>query len=297
MLQTYILSVYPWNKLSERRFLQDTLGMPEPTEFPEDASLIAHKSCFIILSSPSPNIQRVLNAVALKALETIVIFHLGDEFLNKADRKLYDLKECVRIFRNYYDPVLDSLDKVTTFPLGPMNYKPNNYTRPERTLVWSFAGDTNKATRKTFLKIFSEQLSPYKIHEIKSWCAKDSLSASLYSDLLDESLFVPCPPGNLNLDTFRLYECLESGGLPIVLRSTTHQNFDYWKRLFKNFALDSGDFESCALVVDTWQEAVHRIKELLENKTKLELKLQAVVLFWKTVKQQMKKCLHASINP
>jgi len=293
MLQIYILSVYPWEKLSERCFLQEALGVPEPTEFPEDVSLIAHKSCFIILSSPSPNIQRVLNAVALGALQTIVIFHLGDEFLNKADRKLYELKECVRIFRNYYDPVLDSLDKVTTFPLGPMNYK-TNCGRPERSLVWSFAGDTNKATRKTFLKVFSEQLSPYKIHEINSWCAKDSLSASLYSDLLDESIFVPCPPGNFNLDTFRLYECLESGGLPIVLRSTTHQNFDYWKRLFKDFVLDS-DFESCALVVDSWQEAVITVKELLENETKLELKLQAVVLFWKTVKHQMKKCLQDCI--
>ena len=37
-----------------------------------------------------------------------------------------------------------------------------------------------------------------------------------------KSIFVPCPRGNSSPDTFRLYEALEAGSIPIVERD------EYW---------------------------------------------------------------------
>lgn len=64
----------------------------------------------------------------------------------------------------------------------------------------------------------------YNINE--SWQSSDSLSVSSYREVLENSLFSICPRGNSSVDTFRLYESIEAGSIPIVVRD------EYWKKLF-----------------------------------------------------------------
>jgi hypothetical protein len=41
---------------------------------------------------------------------------------------------------------------------------------------------------------------------------------SEYKDILRASVFAPCPMGNVMLETFRLYEALEAGAIPLLSR-------------------------------------------------------------------------------
>ena len=52
-----------------------------------------------------------------------------------------------------------------------------------------------------------------------------------YTSSLAQTRFVPCPPGN-NPETFRHYEALEAGCIPLILTSTPHSDFlqsEYWR--------------------------------------------------------------------
>jgi hypothetical protein len=51
-----------------------------------------------------------------------------------------------------------------------------------------------------------------------------------YSDLLSRCKFVLCPPGNFSNESFRYYEAIVLGSIPIVSSATIQDftNFDYW---------------------------------------------------------------------
>lgn len=41
-----------------------------------------------------------------------------------------------------------------------------------------------------------------------------------------------CPVGHYNLDTFRVYEALEAGAVPVVLSTSQDQDYGYFEGLF-----------------------------------------------------------------
>ena len=89
----------------------------------------------------------------------------------------------------------------------------------------------------------------YNINE--SWQSSDSLSVGSYREVLENSLFSICPRGNSSVDTFRLYESIEAGSIPIVVRD------EYWKNLFgENHPL---------IECGSWDKALKDILKLNEN--------------------------------
>ena len=48
-----------------------------------------------------------------------------------------------------------------------------------------------------------------------------------YLDIIKDSIFfVPCPRGNKSVDSFRFFETLESGSIPIV-----EEEDGYWEKI------------------------------------------------------------------
>ena len=157
------------------------------------------------------------------------ILHLSDEF-GKDPVQLYKLPMCKRVVRNYSRADVTD-EKVVTIPLGYAHGYGDHVSEKQwsdRTFVWSFHG-TNWFSRGADLKPL-ERLIPHSLKLQREFLDKDMTSPAEYRDLLKSSQFVPVPRGN-SPETFRLYEALENGCVPLYVRSDGDDVFWNWIHL------------------------------------------------------------------
>jgi GR25 family glycosyltransferase involved in LPS biosynthesis len=139
------------------------------------------------------------------------VLHLSDEF-GMDSISFYDLSMCKTIIRNY-PRALPRIPHLYVLPLGYHYRSVSKKSWEERELVWSFHG-TNWFDR-------SEQLSPLMAVEPHScrlqpeWNHSTMTPKEEYLSILGNSKFCPILRGN-HVETFRLYEALEAGALPIT---------------------------------------------------------------------------------
>jgi hypothetical protein len=100
----------------------------------------------------------------------------------------------------------------------------------KRRYKWSFCGDSFKSDRKLMLECLNG-IKPNFTYEYQGFMSERSLSGEEYWEVLTQSIFVPCSMGNLNIDTYRLFEVLEAKAIPIILRSHAWQPYDYYRHL------------------------------------------------------------------
>ena len=179
----------------------------------------------------------------------VILLHLSDEIF-KDDLGAYRYVDGV--IRNCRSDLLAAQRDIFFFPLG---YK-SGFTRAgspkptnERKHMWSFAGDPNKSTRAAMI-VAMEKVEGGHIHRTSGFGAADSLSTDAYRDLMEDSVFVPCPVGWLTLETFRAYEALEAGCIPIVER---RPGLDYYTDLLGPHPIPT---------VMSWDEAATFISRL-----------------------------------
>ena len=151
--------------------------------------------------------------------------------------------------------------------------------RGDRPLLWSFAGDPNKADRRDALAALAH-LSPHHVHTIAHWFSSDSLGSSAYRDLLLNSTFVVCPAGVWNVDSYRVSEALEAGALPVVMRRGPHQAYDYWAGLF-------GPAHPL-LVADSWDGASATMSTLASDAGALAARRATTTEWWEAEKERMR---------
>jgi hypothetical protein len=104
-----------------------------------------------------------------------------------------------------------------------------------RTLDYFFAGQINHARREQCLAaILSIADSGVKgKHLTTNGFAKEAADQRTYLTYLAQTKIALCPSGVESPDTFRLYEALEAGCLPVVdAFSTNHQALGFWHYLF-----------------------------------------------------------------
>jgi hypothetical protein len=157
------------------------------------------------------------------------VIHLGDEFhwlqsqqntIKNEDcldsLELYQNKMCTKVVRNYVRPGLNS--KVSVIPLGYVigaSGAPQK-TFQERTLEWSFHGSDEGATREKVLAPL-KAFEPHSFRLIPQFMDKSATPPKEYQELMANSKIVPVP-GGMNPETFRLYEALENGAIPLYVR-------------------------------------------------------------------------------
>jgi len=157
------------------------------------------------------------------------VLHLSDEFVEDPI-DLYRLGCCRRVVRNYWRPDCASSSKIITIPLGFVRGVSGNTVvgglLKDRPYIWSFHG-TNWYNRKELL----EPLMNVVPHNCK-WLPEFMDAATMtpakeYQKLLSETQFVPVPAGN-HPETYRLYEALENGCIPVYVRSDGDNVFWTW---------------------------------------------------------------------
>ncbi|MDX2222833.1 MAG: hypothetical protein SFV21_08795 [Rhodospirillaceae bacterium] len=158
----------------------------------------------------------------------IILIHLSDEAF-KDDLGAY--RYCDAVIRNYRSELLAELSGVFFLPLGPKSgfAATGDGAKPAsaRRHAWAFAGDARKLTRGPMLEEMAKA-APGFTHLTSDFGSADALPTAEYRALLDDTVFAPCPAGWSNLESFRVYEALEAGCIPIVERRA---NFDYFTQL------------------------------------------------------------------
>lgn len=160
------------------------------------------------------------------------VLHLSDEFA-KDDISFYALPMCQSVLRNYLREDFPERKNVTVLPLG-YHHKPtaNHKTWEERELMWSFHGTDwfDRSKQLQPLSIFV----PHSCHLQPDWNHSTATKPHQYLNLLNNSKFCPILKGN-NDETFRLYEALEAGCLPV----TTITNKTYLQWVDRHLGLNS----------------------------------------------------------
>ena len=152
------------------------------------------------------------------------ILHLSDE--GTVDPLIpYGWDECLGVIRMYWRDELEMYgDKVIVIPLGyhwskgnpgVMNPEEQSPRLPFREYVWSFMG-TDWNGRRDKMKNLT-LIQPHKLQWFSEWNDPEMVKEEEYLNILLNSRFVPTP-GGVNPETYRFYESLECGCIPLYIR-------------------------------------------------------------------------------
>lgn len=221
-------------------------------------------------------------------LGTVGLFHISQEWYQDP---LDAYAAFGFVWRNHHHsglrhrPVLQlplppaALDEVTAEPL-PVALKPVTGRRH----TWSFMGQL-KTTRVAMLEAFRRIDGGY---EHRSGSAVDHQTAQLqagsYLDVLGDSIFVPCAMGNAHLESFRVYEALEVGAIPLVERRPW---LDYFGALLGDHPLPT---------VRSWSEAPGLVNGLLGDEARLEALQERLVTWWTAKKQALARAARDDVD-
>ena len=156
----------------------------------------------------------------------MVLFHASDEWFSGG----YGVYQYFDLVVRCYRTNLADCRGILTVPLGyPNNGRATRAIQPahERTYVWAFVGEI-KASRYEMVAAL-EGLEPNLLMPTTSRRAAPKLGKAEFDGILAKAVFAPCPMGNVVLETWRLYESLEAGCIPIVKSRLT---LDYFRELF-----------------------------------------------------------------
>ena len=209
----------------------------------------------------------------------IYLFHLGDEVGLPSIKNVYDLcNYSWRIFctNQYFDS-----KNVTCIPLG---YKSgvNEIKKAnvqDRKYKWAFTGTVHKSSRHDLLYQL-QKIQPYFIHKTEKFAEKKSLDPINMSKILSDSQFIPCPNGVVHPETYRIYEALECGCIPIV-----EKTYNYYDRLFSDNPL---------IKISKWIEAKEIIHNLSEND--IEKKQEECREWWSKIKEEIQNNIFEKIS-
>ena len=224
------------------------------------------------------------------------VIYLSEEFVaTKTDYFLNDTK-CKFIWRNYVNPHYINKDKITYFPCS---YK-NGFTEHikndiEKIYTWSFAGAVHSTERSHPLMLFKLNFESYKIHTTpaNTFNAQEGLSTEEYVKLIQESKYVLCPPGKITMECSRLYEALEAGAVPVVLKNCKALTFLPSYHHFV-FPMSLGT-ELPFIIADDWNHAIEILKNIEENEEYDKI-LKECKEYWSRCKEYWKNKLLADLD-
>ncbi|PSN20733.1 hypothetical protein C7271_00645 [filamentous cyanobacterium CCP5] len=189
----------------------------------------------------------------------------------------------IDFMKRQYFPVL-SRDKIHYFPLGytdkfALSRTFDSPSMANRKYKWSFCGNSFKTDRKLMLRCLSN-IEPNFVFEYQGFMDERSLSGEEYWKVLSQSIFVPCSLGNLNIDTYRLFEVLEARAIPIIMKSHAWQPYDYYTSLLGSHPMPtfSSWKDAKAFLLDLDMESTERLSMevsewYVDFKSNLQLKV------------------------
>ncbi len=155
----------------------------------------------------------------------VILYHMGGERLDK-DISAYP--ECDLVIRNYYfSNIINSTNvgrKVLWAPngfrtgVGPREKSVLKQTSQRQCLAAFLGWINNAASYNNERASFAGPAAACgeNLYVMPSNGFAGGYNVGLYSAIMEDSIFAPCPSGN-NPETIRLYDALELGSIPITL--------------------------------------------------------------------------------
>jgi hypothetical protein len=195
------------------------------------------------------------------------------------------------VIRAYWSDVFRP-ETVRFLPLGYAGSLdiPEDAIRPslDRQYVWSFLGQVNKSSRVEMAKdlasvephlLFATDDVPGLTMWNRGLNGQRRYSLGQNAAILRDSIFAPCPMGNVNLECYRIYEALENGTIPIMEKRF---RFDYFHRLWGAHPVPS---------FSTWKDARRWMCEMLDCPAEVEALQRRCMEWWAGYKQQYRVSL------
>ena len=240
----------------------------------ENETNIEKDDTLIIVDSNLEEKAELYNKLKL-ICSKIFLFHLGDE------SGAYDLsqiyKNCNYIWRTFCSNKYFENNRVTCIPIG---YKSGvlDKKRNNRKYKWTFVGTPHKSSRHDLLFQFSD-IKPFFCHRTEKF-DKKIISVEEMSEALSLTEFMPCPNGFVHPETYRVYESLECGCIPIVENA-----YQYYDRLFPHNPF---------IKVDKWMEARPIIKGW--NNDQIKQKKEECKIWWNEYKDKLQNFTKGKIT-
>ena len=205
----------------------------------------------------------------------IFLIHLGDETGEHDLSTVY--KNCDHVWRTFCSSKYFNNNKVTCIPIG---YKSGllNLDNSERKYKWAFTGTPHKSSRHDLLYQLSN-IEPFFCHKTQKFDQK-IISVDEMSEVLSSTEFLPCPNGFFHPETYRVYEALECGCIPIVENA-----YKYYDRLFPNNPF---------LKIDMWAEAKPIIKSW--DQKQIKQTRDECKIWWNNLKDELQESIKKKIN-
>jgi hypothetical protein len=165
---------------------------------------------------------------------------------------------CKGVIRNYKREDVPDLPHIITIPLG-YHYRHDGpvQSMSKRKWAWSFHG-TNWHDRSAQLELF-RKYGPYSCYLQSGWNDPNGTKEKDYLYFLGNSQFCPILRGN-HVETFRLYEALEAGVLPLFGPSISHDFMaGVQKYIYVSAIYDWCNLESMNLPMEQKEKAQHVI--------------------------------------
>ena len=259
----HFVNSYPWilNLLSklEIEIINDTQNLDENESLIIVDHMISTKESFYFDLS--------------NKVKKIFLIHLGDE--GGAEKKDLVYSLCEHIWRTFSLPMFKNFKNVTSIPIG---YKcdpiKDNINILKRNYKWSFLGTTHGSSRYDLLDKH-RNIMPNFINLTEDFSGKKSMDTNNYYKILNNSIFAPIPHGYFHPETYRLYEALEAGCIPII-----ENPFQFFDNFLPNNPL---------LSVNSWEDSSTIIKKYLENKKDIEILGNKINDWWTQHKENLKE--------
>lgn len=169
------------------------------------------------------------------------------QYIDEINKKLSTLKKCTVIITSDEENKfpIDKLEhenitifatyphktekKVRWLPIGtPPHIENKEKDAPDKTMDIFFAGQINHDDRQEMYdEIKTIEGVSGEIHPSSGFA--QGLDRKEYIDKTSKAKVIPAPKGNISPDSFRTWEALELGAIPIV------QNVDFWRTYFPQF--------------------------------------------------------------
>ena len=226
-------------------------------------------------------LDSLLNTRKFPKLKNLGIIMLGNEACKNSWLEKFLENEILKFLFVVYDIKTDS-EKVFQWPLGvatyrhfPMIHKNVVNVNQKRKYMCNFLGTVYPNSSREKLKQLLDQETLNCYVKIRStWLAKESQnSMDLYHQILKDSDFTLCPVG-INSESYRIYESMSFGSIPILEDITTPGSCDSkgpYKLLKK--------YKAPVIYLKDWSELKTIFKEGTWNDKKI-VDLRKQILEW-----------------
>lgn len=200
-----------------------------------------------------------------RAAAGVGLIHLSDEWYGQ-DYGYYSNFDFV--LRNHFSRKLEK-PGLLQFPLGLPRIE--SAQRPivapsARRYAWSFCGN-RVASRFEMLATFNGLEPAYVLPQ------GQRIPPHEFQEVLAQSKFVPCPMGNVMLETWRAYEALEAGCIPLLERRTT---LDYYRNLLGDHPIPT---------FSSWREARRFVCREVQKPQELDRRQAELAQWWRGAKE------------